>query len=142
MGIRIIIAIVLFLGVLSWDLISDLNKWHNNYFPVNHFWEAVIRMGLLIPSTLLLAGFTPKFIPKKWLLNLFLSVLMLGAYWWFFFDGLYNSFRGFPWLFNGSVDGGDSVLDLFLMKLRDWQEATIKLGLIATTTYFYVRKVK
>lgn len=129
---RIIIAILLVLGVLTWDLISDISKWRQGV-PVSHTIEAVVRMALLIPAALLLSLKQNK----VWLVFA-VSVFMIGSFYWLFFDGLYNSFRGFGFWFNGSVDPDDSFLDRILMKMKDWQEALLKIGLFASSVLLYI----
>jgi hypothetical protein len=91
-------------------------------------------MGLLLPAALLFSWKQNK----AWLVFT-VSVFMIGSFYWLFFDGLYNSFRGFSWWFNGSVDPDDSLLDRILMKMEDWQEALLKIGLFASSIFLYIK---
>lgn len=132
-------AIIWFFCVLAWDIITDYNKWLKSR-DINHTKEWWLRVALLIPSTIL---FT---IPMSYDLPLFLAVMLAPVFmqafvWWLLFDGIYNKLRGFGWWFNGSDDGAnkDSKLDIFLMRLKDWQEAVLKIGLAAGSIILYIK---
>lgn len=137
-------GIILFCLILGGDIWTDYAKWADNYTPINHTLEAIIRMVLLVPSGFLLAGYVEKnplriHFHKYWWQYGLITAGMMGSVYWVCFDSVYNMLRGFDWLFNGSVDGGDSKLDLFLMKLKDWQEALLKLGLCAVFIFLYIK---
>lgn len=127
----ILIAILWFLGVLAWDIISDYKKWKKN-IPVKHTNEMLIRAALLIPSAILLSWGDFS------ILKLLTATAMLGAWWWEFFDGIYNKLRGKSWRFNGSIDPDDSKLDTFLYHLSATKQALLKWGLIGLTTILYI----
>lgn len=110
------IAIILFLVVLGADLWTDYRLWEAGT-PINHVRGAVLRTLALLPTVAILAGFWPRWgevgIPEKWLALLLTTILMVGAVWWLLFDGFFSVLRGYGWWFNGSVDEGDSKLDVF-----------------------------
>lgn len=136
-------GIFLFLGVLTWDLATDLQKWRGGV-DINHTLEAFIRFGLLLPSLFFLSGFGVLFgplrigVPEKWFWKTLSALLLMSFTYWLFFDGLYNTFRGFGWWFNGSRDYNDGALDRLLMDLKDWQEACLKIGLVVFSLFGYV----
>lgn len=129
--IYLILGILLFVGILWWDITSDYHKWKRN-IPINHTKEMIIRCFLLTPSALCF-----------WLYNFSLTslpiiILMQGAWYWEFFDGFYNKIRGKDWRFNGTLDNDDSRLDSFLYHLNNKQEAMLKWGLITLFTGGYI----
>lgn len=137
--ILITLAFILFFLVLRWDVYSDYKKWKNG-IPVNHKKEALIRGVLLLPSISLLVLVKligNSFTFSNLILYLFLTVGMLGSLWIEFFDGWYNSLRGFKWRFNGSVDEDDALTDRILYKIGDFWEGVLKIGLILLFTVLY-----
>lgn len=133
------LAITLFFFVLRWDVYSDYKKWKEN-IPVKHTKEAIIRGVLLLPSISLLVLVKligNNFTFSSLLLYLFLTIGLLGALWWEFFDGWYNTLRGFKWRFNGSVDEDDALTDRILYKIGDFWEGVLKIGLILLFAVLY-----
>src|SRR5688572_28920435 len=105
--IYILFGFLWFIGVLWWDVQSDYEKWKKE-IPIKHTKEMLIRCALLAP-----AG-TALWIGNFSLATLPIVPIMMGSWWWEFFDGWYNKKRDKPWRFNGSVDPDDSRLDSFL----------------------------
>lgn len=138
-----ILGIFLFLGVLTWDLVTDLQKWRGGV-DINHTLEAFIRFGLLIPSLFFLSGFGIFFgpvkigVPEKWFWKTVSALLLMAFTYWLLFDGLFSVFRGFNFWFNGSKDYNDGALDRLLMDLKDWQEACLKIGLVGFSLFGYI----
>ena len=96
------------------DLATDYRKWLKQK-PVNHVWGAILRMAGLAPA-LYLMGWE-------------YTLLVLSVY-WFAFDGLYNTLRGFGWWFTGSDDPDDAQTDNLIQQLKQWQHIALKVGLI------------
>ncbi len=136
--ICLLVAIVSFYLVLRWDVYSDVKKWHlfnttgDSKYLVKHTKEAVLRAVLLIPTSILL------FLPERSLIQIPIIIAMIIAWWWEFFDGLYNKKRGFTWRFTGSDDPDDAKSDDFLQKLTFKQQAMLKWGLIVIFTGLYI----
>lgn len=131
-------AIITFVIVLSWDIITDYIKW-KKHIPVNHKKEAIIRAFLLAPTIYCLL-FPLKFVGLgDFLFRLTFSLMLVFSIWWELFDGVYNKLRGFKWRFNGSVDPDDSILDKFLYKIGDFWEGILKWSLIILSSigYYY-----
>lgn len=130
----IIIAIILFLGVLCFDLISDYKKWITHR-SVDHTFEAWQRAVFLVPSII---GFHLA-CPNNELWILLLIVPMLFFAYWLIFDGLYNKLRGFDWWFAGSDDQDDAKLDNLQQFLgRRWSKVVKICGLL-TFLFFYIK---
>jgi hypothetical protein len=135
------LSVILFFLILTWDVNSDYDKWKQG-IRVNHTKEALLRIALLTPSTILLA--VPKLLnsPKTidhYALYIGLAACLLFAIWWELFDGWYNKKRGFKWRFNGTVDDDDSTLDRFLYSIGDTAEGVLKIGLIALFLFLYIK---
>lgn len=135
------IAITLFLVVLGADLWTDYRLWQDG-LPINHVRGAWLRTAALMPTVAILAGFWPRWgelgIPEKWLALLATTILMVGAVFWTVFDASFNLLRGFPPMFNGSVDPDDSKLDTFLMTIPALWEAVLKIGLVAGSIWLWI----
>lgn len=129
-----ILGALFFAAVLGWDLYTDYHKWLDGA-TVYHAREAWIRVLLLVPSILALAGFTPS---TGFWKRVGSAAFMVGAWFWLLFDSIYNLLRGYGIFFNGSDDPGDSVLDNFLQSIPDLLEAVIKFGLVILSTFIYV----
>ena len=140
----IIAAIVLFTIPLIIKLFIDFNKWNKNQ-PVNHKKEWIIIAICEIPSGLLfLYPMLPIFegdyfkTAFEYFYKILLIGLMVGFWFWFLFDGLYNIKRNFNWWFTGSEDADDATSDNFLQSLKKWQQIVFKIGTIILFTFLYI----
>lgn len=129
--IYISLAILWFIGVLWWDVVSDYRKIEHN-IPINHTKEGILRCFLLAPSAL---GF---WLANPSLISVPIIIFMQGAWYWEFFDGLLNRKRDLPWRYNGSHEPDGSKLDSFLYHISSTKQALLKWGLIILTTSGYV----
>jgi hypothetical protein len=134
--ITIILGIILFIGVLVWDVKTDYNKWLKG-IPINHTKEAWIRAAMLIPSFLLLFLPTSLTITGLLLKPIVVALFMSSTY-LLFFDGFYNKHRNFNWWFLGGVDDGDAWTDVQLRKLPLSLQKLIKIGLPILFAILYV----
>lgn len=128
-----LIGIILFFIVLMWDVYSDTKK-----IKIKHTKEAWIRALFLIPSFFLLVI---PFANIKWymiLLKSIVTILMIQAWWWEFFDGWLNKRRGHSWRFNGSDDKDDAKSDNILQKMSPLKQALLKWGFIILFTTIYI----
>lgn len=73
----IIEAIIMYLGVLAWDVISDYRKWLKRK-TVKHKLEWALRVLLLLPSAI---GFAGELANTVFIIALFFSYLLLGSFW-------------------------------------------------------------
>ncbi len=125
----IIAAIILFLTVLTWDVITDYRKFLKN-IRIRHTYEAFIRAGLLIPSGVL---FT---LANVWWS--FITVMgMMFFTWWLLFDGIYNTLTNQSWFHTGTT----AKLDIMQ---EDWStqvKAVVKIGgmLFFIFVYLYIK---
>lgn len=137
--IALISAIAVFIVVLILFLNHDLNKWRQNK-PVDHGGKSVLRrLPFQLPSVALFSLYALNW----WAVPV--SYLMICAFWWEFFDGIYNVSRGYRWRFNGSFnDPGhtDAGTDKFLRRLKPWQQMIVKWVLIAGFTFWYITLIK
>lgn len=137
--IALISAIAIFIVVLILFLQHDLDRWMKN-LPVDHGGKSVLRrLPFQLPSV---AGFA-VFAMNWWAIPV--SYLMMNAYWWEFFDGIYNIKRGYRWRYNGSFnDPGhtDAGTDKFLKRFKPWQQAIIKWAGISVLTFTYYLTIK
>lgn len=141
----LILGILGAIAVLIWDVESDFQKWNGN-LEVIHNKEAWHRAGLLLFPYLGFALYQASFTVQHFHVALAILIsgvipgLMVFFWYWTFFDGLYNKFRGQYWWFNGKAEGkkDDSVLDEFLRDKPDWIEIAIKLNGILITTVLYI----
>lgn len=131
--IHLAVAIILFIGVLIWDLATDYRKWLNR-IPVNHTLEGVVRAVLLIPSLVFFLIYRDPF--TWWLVPV--TVVMVQFWYWLLFDGIYNRLRGYSWWFTGSNDPDDARTDDFLQAIPQWLQIVIKLAGAAGGTILYV----
>src|SRR5438046_10414494 len=84
-GMKLLIAIILFIAVFIWDLITDKKKFDKADYFFNHKKDWWLRLFLLTPSIVFFSLATNNFI---WSLQL--SAIKIGFYYWFLFDGIYN----------------------------------------------------
>jgi hypothetical protein len=110
------------------------------------------RGVMLLPGTLCLTMYYESThqwdfnFPGLWqwhtIWRILLVALMLAAYWWKIFDGIYNICRNQPWSSDGSHDDpeepDDSKTDLFLDKYTPVQKFLIKAGCIIVLTGLYI----
>lgn len=128
--IFILIGILLFVAVLYWDVHSDAKRLSLGK-TINHNKELLVRTLLLTPAIffLTLYNFSIIHIP--------ITIFMVGAWWWEFFDGWLNLKRDKPWRYNGSDDEDDAHTDDFLQGLRPNEQGVLKWGLIIIFTILY-----
>lgn len=105
----ILIPIILFFGILFWDVTTDVSKWKQAFvyssgheFDIKHTKEAWIRIVLLIPSTILFTVIPIYPHINFWFLPV--SIGMQFFWFWFLFDGMFNIFRGFAWFKVATLD--------------------------------------
>lgn len=128
--------IQLFIAILNLLLIIAVKLWHDLKYPIKHKTEWKIMAGWSIIS---IVCFTLAS-NLAWYYCAPLSGIMCAFYIWLLFDGLYNLFRGFKFWFTGSEDGPeDAKTDNFLQSIPLWLHITIKLGVTALTTFFYIK---
>lgn len=130
----IIIAFLNFLIILTAKLAYDIHLFQSNK-DVKHVKEAIAVIVGLVPSWIILYDE----LNVQWFFSMPLVTLLLFLNFWNLFDGIYNGLRDHDWFFNGSVDGADSKLDLFLMKLPVWLQAVIKIGGSVATIFLYYK---
>lgn len=135
----ILIAIGLAIPVLVWDLVSDYKKWKKE-IPVAHTREGWVRLALLLPSLFFFAlpiyhDYFPNW--KFFLYAVLSPSALLGSYYLFFFDGIYNLLRKQKFFFPGTDDPDDSITDDFFQKLTPLQHALTKIFLIILFTSVY-----
>jgi ABC-type Fe3+ transport system permease subunit len=134
--ILILLAVLAFIIPLILWIEYDFKQWRQNK-NFSHGKEWRLKGLSLLPSISLFVIAHPG--------NVFLSIptvcFLQMALWWFFFDGLYNDRRNFSWWFNGSFnDKGfeDPFSDKLLRRMKVWQQALLKIGLIVLFISIYV----
>lgn len=120
-----IYALALFIITLIIDLYTDLRLFYKKK-KVSHGRGAALRLIGLVPAIYLMG---------------WPAILMVGFWYWFLFDSLYNAFRGYSIWFTGSDDKDDAKSDNFLQRLKLWQHIAIKLGGVVVSTAFYLWKL-
>ncbi len=131
--IYLAVAVILFTGVLTWDLLTDFRKWQNQ-IPVNHTREGIMRAILLLPSLFFFLFYRDPF--PWWMVPV--TIVMVQFWYWLLFDGIYNRLRGFNWWFTGSDDHDDAKADDFLQSIPRWLHVFIKIAGIVISTTFYI----
>ncbi len=99
------------------------------YHTINHAKEwRYMALASLIPIALLTISTN-----LKWYLAAPLSAAMVSTFIWFFFDGLFNKFRGYNWWFTGTEGyKGKANSDNFLQQFDRPAQILIKtLALVA-----------
>lgn len=128
------LAVISFLAVLAWDVITDYRKWLIHR-AVDHGAEAWLRVLLMIvPTVLFCISHTPQF--DIWVLA---NVALMEFFtFWLLFDGLYNRIRGYGWWFAGSDDEDDAWLDN-IIQAWPWMAKIIKItGAILFVTIYII----
>lgn len=126
-------AILLFVAVLVWDVVTDYQKWLKQRV-VQHSKDAWLRILLLLPSIVCFIIAHP--VNEWWVMAVVLS--MTGFVFWFLFDGFYNILRGENWWFTGSNDADDAHTDDFLQSIPHWAHIGIKLTGMAGSLLLYI----
>lgn len=67
-----------------------------------------------------------------------LSVFMSMSWFVFWFDGLYNVFRGFEFFYLGTNDNDDAKTDNFFQSIPIWVGIAIKIVLITGSTLLFL----
>lgn len=132
-------------------LTVDYNKWCDRK-PINHKLEwKIVVLASLIPAIyfgMANTGFSSELqilLAIKHIqfwFSFIASGPMMAFFIWFFFDGLYNKFRGYDWWFTGSDDPDDAKTDDFLQKLSLWQHVAIKVVGLAIGIILYILTLK
>lgn len=128
------VAILWFVAIFVWDLVSDYKKWLKNR-AVKHGKEYWLRLALLIIPTVIFASLLD--VSLWW--GLAVAATMQGSLWWFLFDGLANVLRGYSWTFEGSIDENESLWDNFVRWLGNTWTVIIKVLLVAASITTYVK---
>lgn len=137
----IILAIVLFVLLLLWNVDRHYQKWRfgqqqpdtGNTTPIIHIPETIIRILVFIPVLALLIvskGVT--------IINIIESCAALFFTFWLFFDGLFNLKRGRNWWFIGTVDKNESFLDNVKRKLGQFWTKVVQIGLFILSIIIYI----
>lgn len=134
----ITIAIILVLITIFVKLTHDLKVW-NKQKNINHSKEWLF-MVISCGGSIILFALQLEFVL---IFGLIISAAMVAFFIWFWFDGLYNSFRGQIWFSTGSEDGKDDAkTDNFLQSIPMWLGIGIKLSGMIGTIYFYIKNLK
>lgn len=138
----IILAIILFILLLLWNVDRHYQKWRygqqqpdtGNTTPILHVPETIIRIIAFIPVFALL------FISKEMnVLTAIKSAAVLFFSFWLFFDGLFNLKRGRDWWFLGTVDKNESFLDNVKRKLGKTWTKIVQISGVIISLFFYIR---
>lgn len=137
------LAILIFLGALSYKLKDNFEKWKIDV-AVNHAKEMAYYLIALVPAGVLFCA-----LANSWW-SLCVVPFMMMVWWLTVFDGVYNLLRRtwrkknnqiyfhFTWWYTGTNDDDDAKTDDFLQSIPLWMHKTIKIGGIAVTTALYI----
>lgn len=130
------IATILFILCLAIDLVTDYKKILQRK-KINHTTGGIIRGIFLIPCIVL---FIRSSDADLWF-AIPGAIGMVLFHFWFWFDGILSTLRGYGWFFLGSDDPDDAQTDNFLQGLKLWQHVAIKLlGMVGFTVLYFVTK--
>lgn len=126
-----IIAFIVFFATLFAKIIYDYKLWLKGT-KVNHGLElfiAAIPMCFVIYVASLHS-------------NIFIAFMLVGSWFMFLFNGLYNLKRKFGWLFIGGKDDDDSVTEKFFRFVGPALTVIIQVGLVLTASVLFILKFK
>ncbi len=126
-----ILPITFIVIILIVKLMYDYKLWLKHK-PVNHLLEWLLMAAFSIPSIILFSN--ESSLPLFWAYPL--SASMCAAFLWFFFNGLYNTIRGYNWWFTGN-DGG-SFTDKILKIIGPFAQKILEVMLLLATITFYI----
>ena len=132
----ILIAIILFIGTLIIDLVTDYRLLLNNR-SIDHDRGTWLRAIGLIPAIILLTIAT-KFIFPYWIISIAISGGVICFNYWNLFDGFLNLLRSEKWFWTGSDDEDDAKSDNFVQGLKRWEHVAIKIGLSLAFIVVYI----
>ena len=128
-----IIAIALIIAIVVVKTIYDFNLW-KKHIPVNHPKEwAFMAIGSVY--SIYYFGHHSSL---TWLLSYPLSALMCAAFIMFFFNGWYNTKRGFNWWFLGDVGNKSAVSDKFFKRVGTFWQKAIQITLLIGSITIYI----
>jgi len=130
-----ILVVIISLLPITFKLINNYQKWIDRE-KVNHRKEFWLMVAAYIVPGIMFYQYTTI----NYILSALIIIGMIGFWFWFLFDSIYNVIRGFKMWFTGSDDKDDAYLDNFLQSLKLWQHVAIKTGgiLIFTTLYYLI----
>lgn len=128
-----IIAIALIILVVVVKTFYDYNLW-KKHIPVNHPKE---WLYMAVGSAYSIYYFSRHSNLSEWL-SYPLSALMCAAFIMFFFNGWYNTKRGFNWWFLGDVGNKSAFSDKLFKRVGSFWQKTIQIGLLIGTLTIYI----
>lgn len=106
--------------------------------PVNHTVEWCLMALACIYSIIVFAKHSTLY----WVWGGILSAIIIADFIWFFFNGLYNTLRGYGWWFTGSGGKDGAITDMFLKRLKTWQQKVLEIVPLAISIIIYLKYYK
>ena len=128
-----ILAITLIIIVVIVKLRYDYKLWQKHIY-VKHSKEWLL---MALGSAYSIYYFAEHSTLTRWL-SYPLAALMCAAFIMFFFNGWYNTKRGFNWWFLGDVGNKSAITDKFFKKVGSSWQKTIQIGLLIGTIIIYI----
>lgn len=135
--------IFLSLGVLTFilALTGNLIYTHRELLKrstLNHTKDWVIKAASCIPPVLMFCLACINI--SSWLLKLSLSSVLVMAWFWVLFSGIYGIRTGDNFFFTGTqVSKNLAWSDRILKKLKKWMQVGLKLSACGVTLYLYIK---
>ena len=128
-----IIAIALIILILVIKTFYDFHLW-KQHIPVNHPKEWVV-MAISSAYSIYYFGHHSSL---AWWMSYTLSALMCAAFIMFFFNGWYNTKRGFNWWFLGDLGPKSAISDKFFKRVGPFWQKAIQIGLLIGSITIYI----
>lgn len=129
----LIVGIVLCAGAIAFNVWYDLRLWFKEKRrPHKKGW----RLKAVTSAPALIAlSFASNFI---WVVSLIVTSILLMCLFLLFFDGFYNTFRGFGFWYRGSNDLDDASTDDFFQSIPIWAGVALKILLVSGSILLYI----
>lgn len=134
--------IFLSLGVLTFilALAGNLIYTHRELLKkstINHWHDWKIKAASVLPSITMFCVATENI--NLWV-KLSLSSVLVGVWWWTFFDGFYGLAVAKDFFFTGTATGKNAAnSDKVLRSIPKWLHIFLKVGGCAVTLYLYIK---
>ncbi len=129
----IAIAISIIVGIVIFKTFNNYEKWRK-HIPINHGREWLIMAGVSSVSIIMFANESTLDLKLAYPI----SALMCAAFILFFFNGWYNTKRGFNWWFLGDVGKKSAWSDKFFKRIGPTWQKIIQIGLLTISVTAYI----
>lgn len=138
-----ILGFITFIAALLWSVSRHYKKWRygqqqpdtGSTTPIMHLPELWIRILAFTPA---ITFFSISLAQEIHVIPaICISILMVAALFWFWFDGLFNLKRGREWWYIGTIDKDEAATDNFKRKIGPTWTKIVQITLMISSIVLY-----